>query len=154
MFSKNGEEKCSSLKKKKISFSLSAGFKKCQPLCWVWPGLSNKSYTFSSYFRAQCTTTAHKTTPIFRGWGRGEREKQKGPTDGCGGGGGAWWWPRESLLFSALILHKGSSTLPLQKKQETLFFSTSYCCIIMGKCRHVLRRGRSFNIAHRMQKMK
>lgn len=153
MFSKNGEEKCSSLKKKKISFSLSAGFKKCQPLCWVWPGLSNKSYTFSSYFRAQCTTTAHKTTPIFRGWGRGEREKQKGPTDGCGGGG-AWWWPRESLLFSALILHKGSSTLPLQKKQETLFFSTSYCCIIMGKCRHVLRRGRSFNIAHRMQKMK
>ena len=153
MFSKNGEEKCSSLKKKKISFSLSAGFKKCQPLCWVWPGLSNKSYTFSSYSRAQCTTTAHKTTPIFRGWGRGEREKQKGPTDGCGGGG-AWWWPRESLLFSALILHKGSSTLPLQKKQETLFFSTSYCCIIMGKCRHVLRRGRSFNIAHRMQKMK
>ena len=153
MFSKNGEEKCSSLKKEKISFSLSAGFKKCQPLCWVWPGLSNKSYTFSSYFRAQCTTTAHKTTPIFRGWGRGEREKQKGPTDGCGGGG-AWWWPRESLLFSALILHKGSSTLPLQKKQETLFFSTSYCCIIMGKCRHVLRRGRSFNIAHRMQKMK
>ena len=153
MFSKNGEEKCSSLKKKKISFSLSAGFKKCQPLCWVWPGLSNKSYTFSSYFRAQCTTTAHKTTHIFRGWGRGEREKQKGPTDGCGGGG-AWWWPRESLLFSALILHKGSSTLPLQKKQETLFFSTSYCCIIMGKCRHVLRRGRSFNIAHRMQKMK
>ena len=153
MFSKNGEEKCSSLKKKKISFSLSAGFKKCQPLCWVWPGLSNKSYTFSSYFRAQCTTTAHKTTPIFRGWGRGEREKQKGPTDGCGGGG-AWWWPRESLLFSALILHKGSSTLPLQKKQETLFFSTSYCCIIMGKCRHVLRRGRSFNIAHHMQKMK
>ena len=153
MFSKNGEEKCSSLKKKKISFSLSAGFKKCQPLCWVWPGLSNKSYTFSSYFRAQCTTTAHKTTPILRGWGRGEREKQKGPTDGCGGGG-AWWWPRESLLFSALILHKGSSTLPLQKKQETLFFSTSYCCIIMGKCRHVLRWGRSFNIAHRMQKMK
>ena len=153
MFSKNGEEKCSSLKKKKISFSLSAGFKKCQPLCWVWPGLFNKSYTFSSYFRAQCTTTAHKTTPIFRGWGRGEREKQKGPTDGCGGGG-AWWWPRESLLFSALILHKGSSTLPLQKKQETLFFSTSYCCIIMGKCWHVLRRGRSFNIAHRMQKMK
>ena len=96
------------------------------------------SHTFSSYFRAHCTTTAHKTTPIFRGWGRGEGKAK-------GANGRMRWWRGMMMAQGEPPLlcfnpAQGSSSLPLQKKQETLFFTTSYCCIIMGKCRHVLRR--------------